>query len=179
MTMAEVRTIGVIGGGTMGNGIVHVAAKSGFKVVLLDVEQRFIDRAMSTISKDMDRGVAKNKIKDSDKSAAFQRIHGTTDNAAMAKADFIVEAVMENLDVKSRIFAAMDEIARILDLPPIKVYEVATFYSMYNLAPVGKYLVQCCTTTPCWLRGSGDIVKACEKKTGCHFLRLSPEGPHY
>lgn len=62
--------------------------------------------------------------------------------------------------------AAMDEIARILDLPKIKVYEVATFYSMYNLAPVGKYLVQVCTTTPCWLCGAGDIKKACEDHLG-------------
>lgn len=62
--------------------------------------------------------------------------------------------------------AAMDEIARILDVTPMKVYEVATFYSMYNLRPVGKYNVQCCTTTPCWLRGSSDIVKAAEKKLG-------------
>lgn len=72
--------------------------------------------------------------------------------------------------------AAMDEIARLLELPPIKVYEVATFYSMYNLAPVGKYLVQCCTTTPCWLRGSADIVKSCEKKTGCHMGETSKDG---
>lgn len=62
--------------------------------------------------------------------------------------------------------AAMDEIARILDVPKIKVYEVATFYSMYNLAPVGKYLVQVCTTTPCWLCGSGDVKKACEDELG-------------
>jgi NADH-quinone oxidoreductase subunit E len=60
----------------------------------------------------------------------------------------------------------MNEIARILDVSEMKVYEVATFYSMYKLAPVGKYNIQCCTTTPCWLRGSTDIVKACEKKLG-------------
>jgi NADH dehydrogenase (ubiquinone) flavoprotein 2 len=57
--------------------------------------------------------------------------------------------------------AAMDHIAETLDMPPIKVYEVATFYSMYNTAPVGQYLVQLCTTTPCHLCGSDDIVKAC------------------
>jgi NADH-quinone oxidoreductase subunit E len=62
--------------------------------------------------------------------------------------------------------AAMNEIARILDVSEMKVYEVATFYSMYNLAPVGKYNIQCCTTTPCWLRGSTDIVKAAEKNLG-------------
>jgi NADH-quinone oxidoreductase subunit E len=72
--------------------------------------------------------------------------------------------------------AAMDEIARIVDVPPIKVYEVATFYSMYNVAPVGKYLVQLCTTTPCWLRGSADIVKACEKTLGVHAGESTKDG---
>jgi len=62
--------------------------------------------------------------------------------------------------------AGMKEIARILDVPDMKVYEVATFYTMYNLRPVGEYNIQCCTTTPCWLRGSSDIVKAVEKATG-------------
>ncbi len=62
--------------------------------------------------------------------------------------------------------AAMDYIAEILDMPPVKVYEVASFYSMYNTAPVGQYLVQCCTTTPCWLNGSDGIVKACKDKLG-------------
>jgi len=64
---------------------------------------------------------------------------------------------------------AMKEIARIVNVAPIKVYEVATFYSMYILAPIGKNHIQCCTTTPCWLRGSSDIVKACESKLGIHL----------
>ena len=110
--MADIQTIGVIGGGTMGNGIVHVAAKSGFKVILLDIEQRFVERALTTISKNMDREVAKNKITESDKSAAFQRIKGTTNSGAMAEADFIVEAVIENEALKSKIFTEMDAIAR-------------------------------------------------------------------
>ena len=59
--------------------------------------------------------------------------------------------------------SAMKYIAKYLDMPYIKVYEVATFYSMYNLAPVGKYFVQVCTTTPCMIRGSGKIVEACKK----------------
>jgi len=62
--------------------------------------------------------------------------------------------------------AAMKEIAAILDVSDTKVYEVATFYTMYNLRPVGKYNIQCCTTTPCWLRGSSDVVKAAEKNLG-------------
>lgn len=72
--------------------------------------------------------------------------------------------------------AAMDEIARILDVPPIKVYEVATFYSMYNIEPVGKHLVQVCTTTPCWLRGSSDIMKTCQHKLGVHHGETTADG---
>lgn len=62
--------------------------------------------------------------------------------------------------------AAMDHVAELLSMPPIKVYEVATFYTMFNLKPVGEHFVQLCTTTPCWLRGSGDIVRACKKTLG-------------
>ncbi|OFW88071.1 MAG: NADH dehydrogenase [Alphaproteobacteria bacterium RIFCSPHIGHO2_12_FULL_45_9] len=72
--------------------------------------------------------------------------------------------------------AAMDKIAEIVDVPPVKVYEVATFYSMYNLAPVGKYLVQMCTTTPCMLCGSGDIVKTCENELGIHTGESTKDG---
>ncbi len=110
--MAEIRTVGVIGGGTMGNGIAHVAARSGLKVLLLDIEQRFIDRAISTIAKNLDREVAKNKITNDEKNASIQRINGTTSPAAMAEADFVIEAVVESEDLKSNIFAEMDAIAR-------------------------------------------------------------------
>lgn len=72
--------------------------------------------------------------------------------------------------------AAMDHIAEVLDMPPIKVYEVATFYSMYNLAPVGKYLVQVCTTTPCWLCGSDDVVKTCKDHLGIGMNETTKDG---
>lgn len=72
--------------------------------------------------------------------------------------------------------AAMDEIARICGVPPIKVYEVATFYSMYNLEPVGKYLIQLCTTTPCWLCSAGDIVKACTDHLGIKIGQTTDDG---
>jgi NADH-quinone oxidoreductase subunit E len=62
--------------------------------------------------------------------------------------------------------AAMDEVARVLGMPPIRVYEVATFYLMFNTEPVGKFHLQLCTTTPCWLRGSDEVVAACRKFTG-------------
>jgi NADH-quinone oxidoreductase subunit E len=61
---------------------------------------------------------------------------------------------------------AMDEIGRVLDMPPIRVYEVATFYFMYNTKPVGRFHLQVCGTTPCWLRGSDEVAKACRDATG-------------
>jgi len=62
----------------------------------------------------------------------------------------------------------MNEVARILEMPPMRVYEVATFYTMYNRSPVGRFHVQCCTTTPCQLRGSDGIMKAIEEELGIH-----------
>jgi NADH-quinone oxidoreductase E subunit len=72
--------------------------------------------------------------------------------------------------------AAMDYVGRLLEMAPIRVYEVATFYTMFNLKPVGKYLLQACTTTPCWLRGSDDVVAACERKLGIHVGETTQDG---
>ena len=69
--------------------------------------------------------------------------------------------------------AAMKYIAKFLDMPYIKVYEVATFYSMYNLSPVGKYFIQVCTTTPCMIRGANKLVEACKEKISENELELS------
>ena len=69
--------------------------------------------------------------------------------------------------------AAMKYIAKFLDMPYIKVYEVATFYSMYNLSPVGKYFVQVCTTTPCMIRGANKLVEACKEKISENESELS------
>lgn len=72
--------------------------------------------------------------------------------------------------------AAMDHIAELLDMPKVKVYEIASFYSMYNTAPVGKYLLQFCTTTPCWLCGSDNIVKAAEEHLGVGMGETTSDG---
>ena len=96
----------------MGNGIAHVAALSGFKVILYDLEQQLLDRALATISKNMDREVAKNRINAAGKSAALGRIVTSTGQGALSEADFIIEAVVENAEVKARVFEAMDRIAR-------------------------------------------------------------------
>ena len=91
-------------------------------------------------------------------------------------------AVMPLLDIAQRQHenwlprAAMDYVAELLDMPSIRVYEVATFYTMYNLAPVGEHFVQVCTTTPCWLRGSGDIVSACKDRLGVGLGETTADG---
>jgi NADH-quinone oxidoreductase E subunit len=72
--------------------------------------------------------------------------------------------------------AAMDYVAGLLEMAPIRVYEVATFYTMFNLRPVGRYLLQACTTTPCWLRGSDAVVEACERKLGISMGGTTPDG---
>ena len=71
---------------------------------------------------------------------------------------------------------AMDHVAEVLDMAPIRVYEVATFYSMFNLKPVGKHHVQVCTTTPCWLRGSDEILAACKKRLGVEPGETTTDG---
>ena len=71
--------------------------------------------------------------------------------------------------------AAMKYIAKILDMPYIKVYEVATFYSMYNLSPVGKFFIQVCTTTPCMIRGANELVDACKEKISINQSELSKD----
>jgi NADH-quinone oxidoreductase subunit E len=72
--------------------------------------------------------------------------------------------------------AAMHHVADLLEMPRIRVYEVATFYTMLNLRPVGRYLLQACTTTPCWLRGSDAVVAACEKKLGIGIGGTTDDG---
>ena len=72
--------------------------------------------------------------------------------------------------------AAMDTVADMLGMPRIRVYEVATFYTMFNLKPVGKHFFQICTTTPCWLRGSDEVVAACKKKLGIGIGETTADG---
>jgi NADH-quinone oxidoreductase subunit E len=72
--------------------------------------------------------------------------------------------------------AAMDYVAHLLGMAPIRVYEIGTFYTMFHLRPIGRYLLQACTTTPCWLRGSDDIVAACEGKLGIRLGETTADG---
>ena len=99
----EIRTVGVLGAGTMGNGIAHVFARSGFEVLLCDVQQGFLDRALETISKNLEREVAKNKISADERQAALRRIRPTTELASLKGCDFVVEAATEKFAKEKKI----------------------------------------------------------------------------
>src|SRR5256885_13913555 len=86
----KIESVGVVGAGTMGNGIAHVFARSGFKVLLCDVEQRFLERARQTISANLEREVAKNKITAADKDTALERIAPTMDRSKLGHCDFVI-----------------------------------------------------------------------------------------
>ena len=105
--MAEIQTVGVIGAGTMGNGIAHVFARSGFTVRLCEVEQRFLDRGLDTIRKNLAREVAKAKLTQLEMDAAISRIHGTLDRTSLISCDLVVEAATERFEVKREIFAGL------------------------------------------------------------------------
>ena len=111
-SLAQIDSTGVIGCGTMGNGIAHVLARAGLNVVLFDLEQRLLDGALSTISKNMDREVAKEKLTAGEKDMAVARITTTVDKQDLADMDFVIEAASENLDVKLNIFSELAEITR-------------------------------------------------------------------
>jgi 3-hydroxybutyryl-CoA dehydrogenase len=110
--MMNIQRIGVIGAGTMGNGIAHVFARGGYSVILCDVEQRFLDRALDTIGKNLEREVAKNKITADDKTAALKRIQPVTDRGKLADCDFVIEAATEKFEIKTEIFRDLDHITR-------------------------------------------------------------------
>ena len=112
----------------------------------------------------------------------------TAENLVKAKAHIAkyppgrqASAVLPLLDLAQRQHdnwlprAAMDCVADMLGMARIRVYEVATFYSMFNLRPVGRHFFQICTTTPCWLRGSDEVVKACERKLGIGIGETTPD----
>jgi 3-hydroxybutyryl-CoA dehydrogenase len=106
----QIQRVAVIGAGTMGNGIAHVFAGKGFPVVLCDVEQKFVDRGLQTIAKNLDREVAKQKMTAADKDAALARITASTDRDSAADCQFVIEAATEKFDIKQKIFADLDRI---------------------------------------------------------------------
>jgi len=100
----DIKAVGVVGAGTMGNGIAHVFARSGYDVILCDIKQEFLDRALATIGKNLEREVSKNKISAADRDAALKRIRPATDRAALTGCDFVIEAATEKFEIKAELF---------------------------------------------------------------------------
>jgi len=108
----DIRTIGVVGAGQMGNGIAHVAAQSGLRVVMRDLEDSLVRTGLGVISKNLDRAVDKGKMTAAEKEQVLSRIRGTTSLDELAGADLVVEAVVEKPSVKEELFSSLDRICR-------------------------------------------------------------------
>jgi 3-hydroxybutyryl-CoA dehydrogenase len=108
MSVESIKTVAVLGAGTMGNGIAHVFARAGYRVLLRDIDKAALDRGLETIGKNLDREVKKGKLRDADKAAALARIQLVTDTVPLVGADFVVEAVPEQRDLKIRVLKEVD-----------------------------------------------------------------------
>ncbi len=108
----EIKKIGVVGAGTMGHGIAQVAAQIGCEVVMRDIDQAFVDRGLKNIDKFLSKGVEKGKLDAAEKDAILGRIKGTTDLADLKDVDFVIEAVIEDLELKKKVFKELDELCR-------------------------------------------------------------------
>jgi 3-hydroxybutyryl-CoA dehydrogenase len=112
MNLAEIKTVAVLGAGTMGNGIAHVFARAGYNVILRDVEQRYLDRALETIGKNLEREVKKGKLAESEKPGILARFKPVTNMADIAEAEFVVEAVPEKMEIKRVVLGEADKLLR-------------------------------------------------------------------
>jgi 3-hydroxybutyryl-CoA dehydrogenase len=130
----DIKTVGVIGAGTMGNGIAHVFAKSGYSVVLVDVSEHFLQRGMQTITKNLEREVAKAKLTADESKQALARIRAVTERKQIAECDFIVEAASERFEIKAELFCDLDAICR----PEIILSSNTSSISITKLAAVTK-----------------------------------------
>ena len=129
-----IQRVGVVGAGTMGNGIAHVFARNGYQVVLCDIEQRFLDRALATIDKNLEREAAKGKITAEDKAAALGRIEPVTERAKVSNCDFVVEAATEKFEIKTEIFRELDQLCR----PEVILASNTSSISITKLAALTK-----------------------------------------
>jgi len=106
----DVKVFGVVGAGQMGNGIAHVAATSGLQVIMNDIKQEFVDRGLKTIGDNLGRAVSKGKMTEDEKAQIMGRIKGSTDLHDFKDADFVVEAVLEDFELKKTVFRTLDEV---------------------------------------------------------------------
>ena len=112
MTERMIRSVGVVGAGTMGSGIAQVFAQAGHDVVLVDVAPEALDRGLSSIRRSLEKFVAKGKMDQAAAEAALARVQPTTDLGRVSEADFVVEAVVENVDLKKQVFQDLDRLTR-------------------------------------------------------------------
>jgi len=129
-----IKMVAVLGAGTMGNGIAHVFARAGYRVILRDVEHQFLERALDTIGKNLDREIKKGKLAEAEKGAVLGRLQATTDMKAIAAAGFVVEAVPERMEIKRAVLAETDGILR----PEVIIASNASSISMTTLAAMTK-----------------------------------------
>lgn len=134
MKVDDVKTIGVCGAGTMGAGIVQLAAQSGFSVKVIDVADAFIERGLNIITKNLDRLVAKDKIQATERDAILGRIEMSTNAALMATADFVVEAILEEVEAKKALFLQLEDVCR----PEVVFATNTSSISVTQLAAVSK-----------------------------------------
>ncbi len=106
----EVKTIGVLGAGTMGNGIAQVAAQTGYQVIMRDIKDEFVQGALKNIDKFLSKSVEKGKIEASEKDAVLGRIRGTTEMGDLKDADLVIEVVLEDIEIKKAVFKELDDI---------------------------------------------------------------------
>ncbi|MFC3478819.1 3-hydroxyacyl-CoA dehydrogenase family protein [Halobacterium litoreum] len=107
--LEDIDTVGVVGAGTMGAGIAQVAATNGYDVVMRDIETEYVERGFDSIEDSLDRFVSKDKLTEGEKDDVLDRIEGTTELSDLASCDFVVEAAVENMDIKQDIFADLDD----------------------------------------------------------------------
>src|SRR6266446_5800498 len=134
LSVEQIKTVAVLGAGTMGNGIAHVFARAGYKVMLRDVEQRFLDRGLETIGKNLDREIKKGKLAEAEKRAVFGRVQPVTEMRGIAGADFVVEAVPEKMEIKRAVLSEADSILR----PEVIIASNTSSISVTTLAALTK-----------------------------------------
>jgi len=108
----KIETISVVGAGQMGAGIAQVAAQAGYRVIMRDIEQRFVDKGLATISKNLGRAVAKERLTEAQRDEILGRIQGAVDLRTAAAADLVIEAIVESLEVKRQLFTELDAICK-------------------------------------------------------------------
>lgn len=145
----DIKTIMIIGAGQMGNGIAQTAAQAGYTVYLNDISQEFVDRGMETISKSLDRMIKKEKISSADKDAILGRISAALTYEAAAECDLVIEAVVEKMEIKAKIFSELDRIA-----PP--------------------HAILASNTSSLPITGIAAFTKRPEKVIGMHFMNPVP-----